>query len=403
MSIGVPNFQGARLKEARLARGLFKKALGDLIGVSGQSITNYEEGRDNPQADRFEKIVQVLNFPREFFFKPVWNEELGVVHWRSQAAESKSVREMSEQRMRWLAEIFHFLDEEVEFSDNPLPPINLPTDFNLITNNQIEEAALKIRQHWGLRSEPIPDMILALENAGIPVVALDIPSDKQDGFCFNAKSLGRPFVGINTSDASACRVRMDAAHELGHIVLHSCVTKAQANNKAAHKVIEKQAFRFAGALLFPRDAFVQEVNNVSLDYLCNLKPRWGMAISAMIVRAFDLELICKDEYSDLFRQLTRRRWRGPLREPFDQEMQVEQPRMLRRGFELLLNSGVFAKASILSELALPAKEIEELACLREGTLQENNVEHLNIKLRNQQRELKDLESGEVVQFSRFKP
>lgn len=400
MSVGVPNFQGARLTQARVSRGLFKNSLGDLVGVSGQAISNYEDGKDNPQADRLERLIQVLNFPREFFFKPVRNEDIGLVHWRSHATESKSAREMTKQRMNWLCEIFEFVESEVEFSFTPLPKFDLPSDFNLISNDRIETLAMEVRQHWGLRSEPIPDMILALENAGIPVVALNISSEKQDGFCFPSPELNRHFVGINISNASASRARLDAAHELGHIILHRNVTRAQANTPVAHKLIEKQAFRFAGALLFPRDAFLREVNCVSLDYLCNLKRRWGMAISAMIVRAHDLGLIEQDEYSNLFRQMTRRRWRGPLREPFDKEMVVERPRMLRRGFEVLLGSGMFAKASVLSELALPAKEVEELAALDAGTLIEDRNEALAVSLRSEPREVMDLESGKVIQFPR---
>lgn len=399
MSVGVQNFFGSRLKEARLARGLFKNALGDMIGVTGTAITRYEDGLDKPHPDKFDALVNALAFPRQFFLTPPWPEEIGVVHWRSRTSESKSAREMTEQRMRWLCEIYAFLDSEVEFQSMDLPEVDLPADFNLITGNQIERAAEAIRKAWGFRLAPIPDVTLALENAGIPVAQMNISSEKQDGFCFSSPELDRTFVGINIENASAARTRLDVAHELGHIILHRRVTRAQANSPAAHKILEKQAFRFAGAFLFPREAFIEEAPIISLDYLCSLKRRWGMAISAMIVRASDLELIGPEEKAYLFRSLTRRRWRGAFREPYDSEMELEKPRMLRRAFEALLQSGYFSNSTILASLPYPTREIEQIAGLRSGLLA-TNPQEAPVRLRDRHRELIDLESGNVINFPR---
>ena len=117
----------------------------------------------------------------------------------------------------------------------------------------------------------------------------------------------------------------------------------------------------------------------------------------MIVRAFDLGLIDKDEKSHLFRSLTRRRWRGPLKEPYDADMKVEQPRMLRRGFETLLQSGYFSKSAILASLPQPPREIEEIAALQPGTLS-NELEGPQVRLRDRERKLLDIESGKVIEF-----
>lgn len=87
-------------------------------------------------------------------------------------------------------------------------------------------------------------------------------------------------------------------------------------------------------------------------------------------------------------------------EPFDNEMIVEQPRMLRRGFEAMLNSGIFARSTVLSDLPFPVREIEKIAALPHGMLAESNVYDLQVALRSEKRELMDLESGKVVQFPR---
>lgn len=401
MTIGVANFSGERLREARLARGLYMKTLGDLIGVSGMAVSNYESGEDKPQPERVKQLAEQLKFPIEFFSKKPWDGSIEPVFWRSRAAETKHAREMTEQRMKWLCEIFAFLTAEVNVPSFKLPSLDLPENFRLLTPEHIEGAAGVLRRSWGLRDLPIPDMILALENVGIPVTTLEISSDKQDGFCFPCASLGRPFVGINTYNVSACRARLDAAHELGHIVLHAKVTPEQERDPALRKILEQQAFRFAGALLFPRQAFLSEVGALSLDYFSSLKKRWGVSIAAMISRAFDLGLIDHEGRRMMFQNITRRRWRGPLREPFDDlsVMPLERPRMLRRALEVVLGEGAFGRAAIRAALPLPPNELEQLIGVQPGLLRDSgDIVAIATQARREKPQALDLETGRIVEF-----
>src|SRR5580704_6955720 len=132
MTVGVPSFRGERLREARLARGLFMKSLGDMVGVTGTAISRYESGEDKPQQDKLHQLAGKLNFPADFFLKEAWPETLEPVFWRSRAAETKHAREMTEQRMKWLCEVFSFLNEEVNFPAQNLPILELPKDFRLL-------------------------------------------------------------------------------------------------------------------------------------------------------------------------------------------------------------------------------------------------------------------------------
>lgn len=396
MTIGTAGFQGTRLKQARLARGLYKNELGVKLGVTGTAVANYENGIDSPQEIRLARIVQCLNFPREFFFLPPWPESVGLVHWRSQASETKHAQEMTEQRMSWLCEIFAYLDDMLEFPNLNVPEVSLPEDFRQYNNNDIERAAEQTRAAWGLGDGPIPDVILALENAGIPVSAFTIPAEKQDGFSFFSRMLGRPFIGVNLLDASSARVRFDAAHELGHILLHRKVSADQANEKRSHKLIEAQAHRFASAFLFPRSRFMSEIRHVSLDYFVQYKRRWGISVAAMIVRAADLQLIGESEKSDLFRSLSRRGWRGKLREPFDDpsDMEVERPRMLRRGFETVVQEQISSPRSLRADLALPDQELKMIAGLPDTFF----AQDLSIRVKPSHLSTVDLESGKIIEF-----
>ena len=401
MSVGVKSFRGKRLQEARLARGLYKNALADLIGVSGTAITRYEADEDKPQAERLNALAKQLNFPVEFFSRPEWPDEKPLVFWRSRAAETKYAREMTEQRMTWLCELFSHLEREVDFPTYSMPDVGVPQDFRSITPEMIEGVAEEIRQEWKLWDYPVPDTMLALENAGIPVVSIEISSEKQDGFYFRSEMLGRPFVGINTYNVSAVRARYDAAHELGHAVFHGGVTRQQARDPALHKVLENQAHRFAGAFIFPRSAFRKEVGMPTLDYFSSLKKRWGLSIAAMIYRAFDLGMIDETERGILYRNMTRRRWRGPLQEPFDSraDMPLERPRMIRRAVETVIGDVPMGRSGLLSTFALPEKEIEQIASLDAGFFKMGEVVRL-VTPKSQPIRALDVESGTVVEFPR---
>ena len=400
MKVGVQSFRGARLREARLARGIYMNSLADLIGVSKTAISRYEEGIDKPQEARVEALAKHLNFPVEFFTKPEAPPHFDVVFWRSRAAETKYARLMTEQRMTWLCEIFEFLEREIDFPVCDFPPLPIPSDFRVMTGADIENAAEFLRSYWKLWDLPIPDVTLALENAGIPVVMMDLESEKQDGFCFYSSTLGRTFVGINTHNISPVRARFDAAHELGHAVLHRNVTAQQSRDPVLFKLIEQQAHRFAAAFIFPRKSFVSEVRQPSLDYFCSLKKRWGISIGAMIYRAFDLGLIDEDERGALYRNMGRRGWRGVRAEPFDHpgEMPLERPRMIRRAIEVITAEGVMSKSAFQAALALPTRELERLTASDPGFFDKGEV--IELAVRRRAMRAVDLESGSVVEFPR---
>jgi len=379
---------------------MFLKTVGDLVGVSGTAITRYETGEDKPQRDRLEAIAAQLGFSVDFFTRPGWHEEFEPIFWRSRAAESKQAREMTEQRMKWACEIFSFFEREVNFPPLNLPDVPLPEDFHLITGDMIESAADAVRKHWSLYDRPIPDVALALENAGVPVLSLDILSEKQDGFCFRSATLARPFVGVSTNNISRCRARYDLGHELGHLILHRHVTPQQERIPTFKKLIEQQAHRFAGAFLFPKSCFLREVGYPSLDFFCDLKRRWGMSIGAMIYRAFNLGRIGEAEKTALYQGMSKRKWRGPLQEPFDEPelMPVERPRMLRRAMETVLRESIFGIAAVQSELPFPPNEIELIVGLEKGALTPAPVVEFATPARKRGLQIADLETGTILEF-----
>lgn len=65
------SFNGQRLRQARLYKGLSINDLAELLGVSKQAISQYETSNVTPDFDKMRIITNKLNFPSSYFFKKI--------------------------------------------------------------------------------------------------------------------------------------------------------------------------------------------------------------------------------------------------------------------------------------------------------------------------------------------
>jgi transcriptional regulator with XRE-family HTH domain len=79
MNVGTPGFNGEKLVEARRARGLTAVALSEMIGVTSQSISGYEKGKQSPRPDTLEAIAFQLNMPISYFLRESYSPEDGPI------------------------------------------------------------------------------------------------------------------------------------------------------------------------------------------------------------------------------------------------------------------------------------------------------------------------------------
>jgi Zn-dependent peptidase ImmA (M78 family) len=83
---------------------------------------------------------------------------------------------------------------------------------------------------------------------------------------------------LSANKESGPRSRFDAAHELGHLVLHRDVDQSRLNKPGEWRSFENQAHRFAAAFLFPPEAFRSEVKTFTLDGFFDVKMRWKVSV-----------------------------------------------------------------------------------------------------------------------------
>lgn len=358
MTRGINGFQPERLSQILAARRVTQVQLASMVGVAPPTVSKWRSGQQAPEADTLERLASVVNVSPEWFTRTPAPKTSAPL-FRSNASAHTAARAMLEARLDWVQEIADSLEEFVDF-----PVLRIPSrDFSRleeIGDADIEAAAQECRDLWRLGSGPIPDVALALENAGVILVREETGIAQIEGLSAWSELLQRPIVLLSSDKGNGFRSRFDAAHELGHLVLHKHLVKA--TDRTRHKEMERQAHRFAGAFLLPAESFSSEIRvPVTLDSLLLLKQRWGVSVAAMIMRLEALGIIDEDDKLSLFKRRSAR-W-GVKAEPGDDTRQPEQPRLLRRSVELILNSNIMPREGLSRHIGLAGIDIEALTGL----------------------------------------
>ena len=339
----------SRLRDARIAHGLNQTELAEAVAISRQAISAFEAGDKNPDPSTMARIAEAVAQPLAYFTAED-GEAFGAYStrfFRSFGADTKRRNLMSEVLGKWFVQTARYLYSFVGFPAVNLPSVS-PRNGDRYEDEEIEEAAEACRRQWGLGLGPISNVIGLLENNGVTVCRYEMKGHKVEAFSF--WSGPRPFVFLSSEKQSAVRARFDAAHELGHLVLHRFVAPEDIEDPKVLKLIESEAHRFAGALLLPRNAFPNEVYTPRLDAFVDLKSRWKVAIQAMVYRCKDLGIFDEAQMTSLYKQISYRKWR--TNEPLDDKLPLEVPSLLRKVVEVIVGAGRKTRDAIASELRL---------------------------------------------------
>jgi Zn-dependent peptidase ImmA (M78 family)/transcriptional regulator with XRE-family HTH domain len=365
MRNGSPGFRPERLKSAREARCLSGQTLADLVGVTRSAISQYERGEQTPSPMVLGRIAEVLNLSVSYFMTEMPSVN-ATVFYRSFASALAKYRLRAERRLEWLMAITEALQNFIDFPDVTIPHFELNNTVINLKDEEIDEIAGKTRMHWGLSDGPISDLTRLAENQGVVVARHFFDTDRLDAFSYWSNKFSNPFVVLSSDKNCSARSRFDLAHELGHLILHRDIKGYTLSRNADFKHIERQANRFAGALLLPADSFLREVHSLTLDGFVSLKRRWKVSVALMIKRCEDLGVLDDERGQRLWINLGRRGWRKS--EPLDDEIVVEQPNYISRCFEVLRDNDATGFKTFIETLPWSASEIEAIAGLPEGML-----------------------------------
>jgi Zn-dependent peptidase ImmA (M78 family)/transcriptional regulator with XRE-family HTH domain len=335
-----------RVRNARLYHGWSQTELAQHVGTTQPKISQMESG-DYTSSELLDAIASATQYSRTWFEQgPLPDLPTGTLRFRKQASSSVKNDERVRAHVRQAVEVIE------KFSGLPqAPKVRLaPIDPNQdCSADAIEGIAQDVREQLGVGPlDPIPNLVRAVERAGVAVIGsiIDIEFGQHSGASYWPDyPFGRPIICISRG-MPGDRQRFTTAHELGHLVLH------QWRNPEA-KIAELEANRFAGALLIPRDAMMEIDTPVTLRTLAHVKARWGISIRALVRRSLDVHLVDTAHRISLEKQISSRKWNR--QEPV--EVPYEQPRLVGRLIELGSGTKGFASST---RLGLPPLAIRDL-------------------------------------------
>lgn len=339
-------FDPTRLRIARQAAMLRKKDLAERIGVSAAAASQYENGSSTPKPKIVAALAMALGMPTGFFAadRSLGEAPATTAHFRSLRSTSKQERDRAFAHALLTWELTTVIERFVQ-----LPPVSLPTDLGVRPDDPlstVERAAREARLALGLDRGPVPNVVRLLESRGVACTRL--PAMTRRVLAFSCEFPGRPVVVLSTERTHLAAGRFDAAHELGHLVLHH-------DEEPGTHAVERHANVFASEFLAPSSEIGDLLpSRVDWKLLMDLKKTWGISIQALLYRSRSLKAMPEHTYRRAITELNGRGWR--TQEPGD-EGGAEEPVLLRRALDLIAEQG--RTTEDLSEIARISVDVIE--------------------------------------------
>jgi Zn-dependent peptidase ImmA (M78 family)/transcriptional regulator with XRE-family HTH domain len=327
---------------------LRKNELAARVEVSPAAISQYEKGSSSPSPRVVAALALALGVSPNFFTgdRPLGEAPGTIAHFRSlrSATQQERDRAFCHALLTW--EFAEALQRHVRFPELDLPDV-APVDIDSpITRT--EQAARDVRSAWNLGTGPIPNVVRLLESKG--VICTRLPMQTRKVSAFSCGFPHRPVVVLSDDPAHLACGRFDAAHELGHLLLHHDV-------EPGSQIVERQADAFASEFLAPSIELKDRLPaTANWKVLLDLKIEWGVSIQALLFRARALGRMSEHTYRRACTQINSRGWRTA--EPGD-ESPSESPVLLARGVEALASTGLDL-AGLASQTRLPEPLVRQI-------------------------------------------
>jgi len=333
-------FRGDRLTQARLARGLKKVEIAKAIGITPAAVGQYERGDIRPSGEVLVGLCEVLRFPPAFFVTGPASIDLSEhrIHFRRLRSTSSRSKGTQIARLALLEEVVEHLERQVIF-----PPIAIE-HIAIVHGHrpEIEAIATSVRDAWGIGAGPISNIVMLIESMGSVVTRAAADATGIDAY--SRWSGGRPIIVLTNDKQDAARSNFDAAHELGHLVMHPDAEPGSA-------IVEHQAQAFASAVLMPASSIRSELpRRFDLAAYVELKRRWRVSIQALLYRARTLDVLSEAAFRRAMSRISLWGWRTG--EPYSLGA-ADEPTLIRSALELLGTSDVGWVATLATDSGIP--------------------------------------------------
>ncbi|MFO0826711.1 MAG: XRE family transcriptional regulator [Phycisphaerales bacterium] len=336
---------GAQLKLAREATGMSTRTVARRLGrrfpISHATVANYERGDSVPPMSVLAALATLYDRQPNWFLSPQSRLE-GVRYRNLKSRVSLRDRVVFEAScQRWLQA---YESIERRFGDPLTPSLR----FRARPNERPQSVARRLRTQLRLsEAEPLASVVEVLERLGVRV--LEMTTDLAiDGL---AARLREAWVVVLNPAVSPDRGRMNAAHELGHLLRG--LGPGEPSNAD-----EEMAFDFASHLLMTPAMLREAFRRRSIVDLVKYKERFGISLAAMVYRAERDEIISKAVAKHLWIEFGKRGWRR------NEPGRTLTDRATR--FEAIVDAAVLQGSTIESVAEVAGVRAEELRRRLEG-------------------------------------
>lgn len=342
---------GDRIKLARKKAGFSLRALAEAMEnlVSAQALGKYERGEMRPSSDVLIRLSKALGVSQTYLLA-AQGIRLGGVQFRTKSNTSGKDRARIETEVIEWIERYLQIEEILETSgDSWRCPPGMPQ--KLATFEEAERLADKLRAHWKLGIDPIPDMTELLEDRGIKVLLGNFTEKMSGQTCaVNQQDSDRqiPVIVINRSK-SLERRRFTMAHELAHRVIDP-----------SSPDIEGLCNRFAGAFLVNREHLLREIgerrSQFSVREIMELKRLYRVSASSFLMRLEQVGALVGGALSHAFRTFAQP-WRAKEPEPLPIDDEI--PKRFERLVYRAVAEDMISISKAVELLRVPRTEVEK--------------------------------------------
>ena len=284
---------GNQIRKQREAMQMTVSQLARRVGVSRNTITNYEAGKTEPSSSDLMRLTSALgcavsdllgesctSTPPRFAFRahvPLRKDPEITVTARKYLRAYDEIEEITNSRLQGKLRTF---DGD---GDGPL------------TDREIESAADTLRLSSGLHDTGPENIASVLEGLGVRTLFFEHDAKGLEGL----STIQGEMVLVMLRDRKRVieRTIFSAAHELGHLVLHPHLfTDDHHEEEVDIKRYEDEANKFAGNFLVPSDELVriwkeERLNRLSLfNALILLKRVFHVSFHCLYHRVTELKL-----------------------------------------------------------------------------------------------------------------
>ncbi|WP_241824996.1 helix-turn-helix domain-containing protein [Salinivibrio sp. IB872] len=334
-------FNPSRLKLARTRRQLTYKALAEKVGLTSRMVSEYEKEycSSAPPEETVKAFSRALNYPVNFLLE---EEAIEVIEKDTVSFRSlKSMKAAQEHAAIGAGQIGVLIND---FLENTFQMI--PSDVPDYGGYDPKIAAQMLRTEWDLGNASIGNMIHLLEKHGVRVFSLAEDTQSVDAFSFWKGAT--PYVFLNTKKSGE-RSRFDAAHELGHLVLHK-------GGIPQGRDMEVEADRFAAELLMPEvTVSPYKGSTFTIESILKLKHNWKVSAFALIVQMKRSCVLSEWQYKSLVIQASKMGLRTREIDGIERESSL----VMRKILDTLSREGC-SISDLAKHLKLPVDEVSSL-------------------------------------------